>query len=95
MMLSRFLLKHSPAAASMQQRSAVLGAAAASTSRPQFFMVPKTRQEFSHFARKNKSGLQPPEFDYYFESKINRGNFPDSFQSYMKVLGTEYDTQSE
>ena len=80
----------------MQSRSVMGAAAATQASRPQFFMVPKSSQQFgSHFEKRNKSGLQPPEFDYYFESRINRGNFPQSFNSYMKVLGADYDTNSE
>lgn len=39
--------------------------------------------------------MQPYEFDYYFQSKVDTGKFPHNYQSYMKVLGAEYDTNSQ
>ena len=34
-------------------------------------------------------------FDYEFESKIDHGNFPHNFHSYMRVLDEEVDKNSE
>ena len=39
--------------------------------------------------------MQPREFDYYFESKIDHGHFPHQYQSFMKVLGQDYNVHSE
>ena len=45
------------------------------------------------FAR-SQSGMQDYKFDYFFEAKVDHGNFPHPFASYMKTLGDNYDTQS-
>ena len=50
---------------------------------------------FSTLEDRNHSGLKPNEFDYYFESKIDHGHYPHDYMSYMKVLGQDYDTNSE
>ena len=50
------------------------------------------QQRFS--TKRNQSGLQGYEFDYNFERKIDHGNFPHNYQSYMKVLGHDYDVNS-
>ena len=44
---------------------------------------------------RNNSGLQEHEFDYYFESKIDNGRYPHRYQSFMKILGEDYDTRSQ
>jgi len=52
-------------------------------------------RSFAHQQKRNNSGMQPREFDYYFESKIDHGMYPSNYQSFMKVLGEHYDTNSE
>lgn len=49
---------------------------------------------FVHTMSRNKTGLEPREFDYNFEKKIDHGRFPYNHQSYMKILGESYDTNS-
>jgi len=39
--------------------------------------------------------MRPREFDYFFEQRINHGKFPHNYQSFMKILGEDYDTNSE
>ena len=51
-------------------------------------------RSFAAQRKRNHSGIQPREFDYYFESKMDYGRFPYNHQSYMKVLGDSYDTSS-
>ena len=53
------------------------------------------KREFAAESKRNNSGMQPKEFDYYFDSKIDHGHFPHNYQSFMKVLGENYDTNSE
>lgn len=54
-----------------------------------------TARPFAAQKNRSHSGLAPLEFDYYFESKIDHGKFPHNFSSWMKILGQDYDTQSE
>lgn len=49
---------------------------------------------FSVKMNKNTSGIKRPTFDYYSDSKLERGNFPHKYHSFMKVLGEDYDTSS-
>ena len=51
-------------------------------------------KSFSAEKQRNMTGMQPREFDYFFESKIDHGNFPHNYTSFMKVLGEDYDTNS-
>ena len=44
---------------------------------------------------RNSSGLREQEFDYYFESKVDQGRYPHQYQSFMKILGEDYDTRSQ
>ena len=44
---------------------------------------------------RNTTGLTQHEYDYYFDSKIDKGGFPYKHKSLMKVLGEDYDTKSE
>ena len=53
-----------------------------------------TRREFSKAS--HESGLLEYEFDYLgFDHKVNKGNWPHPYASYMKVLGRDYDLRSE
>ena len=69
-------------------------AAAASMPRNVMFQT-----QFTSFGATNKSrdssGLYSAEFDYDFASKIDHGNFPHNYHSFMKVLGADYDTTSQ
>ena len=53
-----------------------------------------TRRQFSKAS--HESGLLEYEFDYLgFDHKVNKGNWPHPYASYMKVLGKDYDLKSE
>ena len=44
----------------------------------------------------HESGLLEREFDYLqFDHKVDKGNWPHPYFSYMKVIGEEYNTRSE
>ncbi len=60
-----------------------------------FLASPRPYAAFTTLNDRDHSGLKPNEFDYYFESKIDHGAFPHDYMSYMKVLGQDYDTNSE
>ncbi len=66
--------------------------ATAQTTPSMMFMQQKF---FSTLNDRNQSGMKPREFDYEFSQKIDNGRFPHNYHSYMKVLGSEYDTNSE
>ena len=52
------------------------------------------RRQFS--VASHESGLLEYEFDYLgFDHKVDKGNWPHNYYSYMKVLGKDYDTKAE
>ena len=90
--LSKLLTRQS----SVQARTTCLAASQLSTHRPSL----ATQQMwgvrgFTAQKQRNHSGMAPYEFDYSFERQVDKGNFPHEFRSYMKVIGHDYDTNSE
>jgi len=52
-------------------------------------------RSFSRIDHTSESGLLESRFDYLgYAHKVDTGNFPHDYMSYMKVLGEDYDTKS-
>jgi len=53
------------------------------------------QRAFSRVNHESESGLLESRFDYLgWQHKVDQGNFPHEYLSYMKVIGEDYDTKS-
>ena len=43
------------------------------------------------FFSRSKSGMADYKFDYFFESKVDHGQYKTNEKDYMQILGEDYD----
>ena len=86
-MFGRTLFKTTTAAPSLLHRPAF-------PALQQARLLTRHSRPFTVRMPRNTSGMTQREWNYDFESKIDRGGFPHQYQSFMKVLGQDYDTSS-